>query len=112
MDVAIVVLHSQRLAMFPGIVKVTSMDNDFGAQIPHGFNLGRVGALGDANPRLHAKELSSVGNGLAVIAGRGSNHSTLALLFRELAGQIDSTSNLKGSGRQVVFVLHPKAATR
>ena len=48
---------------------------------------------------------TSVGDGLGVVPGRGGHHSPLLLLRGEMRDEVDSATNLKGSGGHVVFVL-------
>jgi hypothetical protein len=79
------------------------------AQGPHRLDLHRVGLLGHADHRPHAEQVRSVGNRLAVIAGRGGDDTPPPLVRGQLADQVHPAADLEGAHRLMVLVLDPRA---
>ncbi len=106
-DVAVAVLGSELRAVLARLVEVASVRDDLRAERLHRRELHRIHALGHADDRAHAEQPRGVRDRLAVIAGRGRDHPSAALVAGELSHEVDAATHLERPDRQVVLVLHP-----
>ena len=98
-------LHGKPLALLPGFVKVLTMEDQLGPQVSHGLHLDGVGVLGQTNDGPGAEETAGVGDGLAVVARGGRDHSTAAFLLTHVSKEVYPTTDFKGTQGLVVLVL-------
>lgn len=91
--------------LFARLVEVAPVEDQLGAETMHGGNLDRVRLLGYADRRLNAEAAGGIGDRLAVVPGRGRDHSALVLLRAELRDQVDPVPDLEGADRLMVLVL-------
>ena len=106
-DIAIAVLGRELRAVLARLVEVASVRDDLRSERLHRRELHRIHALGHADDRAHAEEPRGIRDRLAVIAGRGRDHPSGALVAGELSHEVDAATHLERPDRQVVLVLHP-----
>jgi len=87
------------------LVEIAPVENELGAESAHRGDLDRVRRFGHADRRPNAEEPCRVRDRLAVVAGRGGDHTRLALLLAELRDQVDPTPDLERADWLVVLVL-------
>ena len=86
-------------------LKVLAVEDHLGAVGAHRIHLDAVGIGGGDDHGADAKELGSIGDRLAVIAGRGGHHAAAAFLGREMRHEVDAAAHLEGADGLIVFVL-------
>ena len=80
------------------------MHNDLRAHTRDGGDFPRIGAFRHDDAGRNTKEPGSVRDGLAMVAGGGGNHATLAILVGELREIVDSPADFEGSDWLIVLV--------
>ena len=109
--VAVAVLDGEALTMLAGLVEVPPVHDQLGAESAHRRELDRVRGLGHADARGDAMETSCIGDRLPVVSRRCRDQPARALILGELGDEVDAATNLEGTDRLVVLVLHPDLGT-
>ena len=91
MRVSIALLGGEPLAIVLGLIEVSPMEDQLGAQGPHGCYLYRIGFLRQHDKGPGAKQSAGIGYGLAMVSGGSGNHPAAAFLLAQVGQQVDSS---------------------
>src|SRR5205807_9296058 len=105
MNVTIVVLAGERLAVQARFIEALAVKDDLCSRASHSGDLSGVGRFGYDDSRFDAEELCGVRHRLAVIAGRSGDDSPRSFFVAELRYQVYTTAHFERADRLMVFML-------